>query len=88
MGKNLISNYLKKAQEIIGERSLGEIEYDDAVIANIEEGNNIKKSIEAANTIFPKEALAPDVYAWDDLDSRYQYLKEHKAIQAKLSQKE
>jgi hypothetical protein len=88
MDKKLISNYLKRAQKIIGDRSLGEIEYDDAVIASLEEGKNIRESIEAANTTFPKEALDPDAYAWDDLDSRYQYLKEHKAILTKLSQKE
>jgi hypothetical protein len=88
MNENLIHNYLKRAQEIIGDRSLGEIEYDDAVIANLEEGKSIKESIDAANTLFPKEALGPDEYAWDDLDSRYQYLKEHKTILAKLNQKE
>jgi len=87
MDEKHISMYLKRAQEIIGERSLEEIEYDNAVVANLEEGLNIKKAIETANNLHPKEALDPDMHSWDDVASRYQYLKQHKAILVKLNHK-
>lgn len=87
MDKSVINAYLKRAQEIIGDRSPGEIDFDDAVVTHLEGGRNIKEAIGAANSLFPEEALDPAVYGWDDLESRYQYLKEHKAILAKLNQK-
>ena len=87
MDKSFINAYLKRAQEIIGDRSPGEIDYDDAVVTHLKGGKNIKEAIEVANRQFPEEALEPAAYGWEDLESRYQYLKDHKAILAKLNRK-
>jgi len=85
MDTSFINSYLKRAQEIIGDRSSGEIDFDNAVVAHLEGGKGIKEAIGAANIQFTEEALDPAAYGWEDLESRYQYLKEHKSIVAQLN---
>jgi hypothetical protein len=84
MDVNLINTYLQRAREIIGERSTSEIEYDNAVVAHLSAGLNIRKAIAAANRQYPEEALKPKAEHWGDLAARYQYMREHKAILHKL----
>ena len=84
MNANLINAYLERAREIIGKRSREEIDYDDAVVANLSTGMDIKKSIANANQKYPSEALRPKAEHWDDLAARYQYITEHKAIITRL----
>ena len=88
MNINQINAYLERSREIIGTRSRNEIEYDDAVITHLSTGMNIKKSIASANKKFPSEAIKPNAEHWGDLEARYQYLSEHKAVIARLGIKE
>ena len=88
MNVNQINAYVERAREIIGKRSREEIDYDDAVVANLSTGMDIKKSIANANQKYPSEALSPNAGHWGDLAARYQYLTEHKAIIARLGIKE
>ncbi len=88
MDVNQINAYLQRAREIIGERSPGEIEYDNAVVANLSAGMSIKKAIAAANRQYPEEALKPQPDHWDDLAARYEYMREHKIILRKLGMSE
>jgi hypothetical protein len=85
---NLINSYLERAREIIGDRSPAEIDYDNAVVAHLSAGMDIKRTIAAANKQYPEEALRPNADDWTDLAARYQYIAEHKAILARLGMKE
>ncbi len=85
MNINQINAYLEGAREIMGERSQTEIAYDDAVVAHLSTGIGIKKAITAANHEYPSEALRPNDDQWDDVAARYDYMKEHKAILARLN---
>ena len=49
MDVNQINAYLERAREIIGDRSQAEIDYDDAVVAHLSSGMDIKSAIAAAN---------------------------------------
>ncbi len=88
MDVNQINAYLQAAREIIGERSPGEIDYDNAVVANLTAGMSIKKAIAAANHQYPEEALSPAPDHWNDLAARYEYIREHKVMLRKLGMSE
>ena len=88
MNVNLINSYLERAREIIGDRSPAEIDYDDAVVAHLGSGMDIKRAIAAANQTYPEEALMPNLDGWADLAARYQYIAEHDAILTRLGIKE
>jgi hypothetical protein len=88
MDINEINAYLQSAREVIGERSPGEIEYDNAVVANLSARKSIKKAIAAANRQYPEEALNPGPEHWNDLAARYEYIREHKIILRKLGMSE
>ncbi|MCX6924593.1 MAG: hypothetical protein NT154_15465 [Verrucomicrobia bacterium] len=85
---NLLNAYLERAREIIGERSQAEIGYDNAVVAHLSMGKDIKSAIRAANQEHPEEALKPDADHWPDLAARYEYIKEHNMILKRLGMKE
>ena len=84
MNVDQINAYLERAREIIGDRSRGEIDYDNAVVAHLSAGMDIKRAIAAANQKYPHEALRPDPDDWADLDARYEYIEEHQAILKRL----
>jgi hypothetical protein len=84
MTGNQIKAYLERAREIIGDRSQAEIAYDDAVVAHLSSGMDIKSAIAAANQEYPDEALLPGAGHWADLDARYQYIRDHKRILKRL----
>jgi hypothetical protein len=75
MNVEQINAYLERAQEIIGDRSSGETEYDDAVVAHLSAGMDIKRAIGPANQEHPDEALNPGADLWSDVAARYEYLK-------------
>ncbi len=83
-----INAYLQRAQEIIGDRSPAEIEYDDSVVGHLSRGMDIKRAIRAASQEHPDEALKPGPDDWADLRGRYDYIREHKGILEKLGMKE
>lgn len=59
MNVNEINAYLQQAREIIGERTQAEADYDNAVVACLCGGADIKKAIREANRQHPDEALKP-----------------------------
>jgi hypothetical protein len=88
MSKDLINAYLEQARAVIGDRTQGEIDYDNAVVANLCAGMDIRRAIAAANRQFPDEALQAGPEHWDDLAIRYDYIKEHNAMAKRLGIKE
>jgi hypothetical protein len=85
---NDINAYLQRAREIIGDRSPGEISYDNAIVRGLSSGMDIRRAVRTANREHPQEALEPRSEDWDDLASRYEYIAEHQAILKKLGIKE
>jgi hypothetical protein len=86
---NAITNaYLKRAREIIGDRTPAEIEYDNTVIVCLARGMDIQRAIDAANREHPDEALKPEPDQWTDLAARYDYLRQHHEILKKSGMKE
>ncbi len=79
-----INSYLERAREIIGDRAQAEIDYDNAVIAHLAAGKDIKRAIRAANQEHPEEALKPAADQWPDLAARYEYILEYKAVLKRL----
>ena len=88
MNAKSINFYLERAGEIIGDRSQAEVDYDNAVVAHLATGKDIKTAIRSANQEYPEEAMRPDANQWQDLASRYDYILEHKAILKRLGMKE
>lgn len=88
MNVNEINTYLERAREIIGDRSEAEIAYDNSVVAHLSSGMDIKRAVGAANREHPDEALKPGPEHWEDLASRYDYIREHKGILKRLGMKE
>lgn len=88
MNVNEINAYLERARVIIGDRSQAEIDYDNAVVAHLSAGMEIKRAIRAANQEHPEEALKPGAEHWPDLAGRYEYIMEHKTILKRLGMKE
>jgi hypothetical protein len=88
MNVNEINAYLERAREIIGDRSQGEVDYDNAVVAHLSAGKDIRGAIKAANQERPDEALKPSADHWADLAARYDYLMEHGAILKRLGIRE
>jgi hypothetical protein len=88
MNVNEINAYLERAREIIGERSQSEIDYDNAVVAHLSTGKNIKRAVRAANQEQPEEALKPGADDWPDLAAHYDYIIEHKTILKRLGMRE
>lgn len=77
---NGMNAYLKRAREIIGARTVAEIEYDNAVIDGLAKGMDIQRAIAAANQEHPDQALKPQPDQWADLAARYDYLRQHDEI--------
>ncbi len=50
-GMNEITLYLKRAREIIGERTPAEIIYDNTVVTCLAKGMDIRRAIDAANIV-------------------------------------
>ena len=75
---NEITAYVERPREIIGERTPVEIEYDNAVIACLSKGMDIRRAID------PDEALKPEPDHWTFLAERYDYIRQHNEILKKL----
>ena len=80
----LMKEYLKRAAEIIGERSPGEVMYDDAVVAALNQGRPIQEALAIAGAKYPSEALGWDPTTIHDIAAHYDYLREHLAITERI----
>jgi hypothetical protein len=80
----ILDEYLNRADDIIGDRTKEEIQYDNAVLKELRKGKKIKKAIEKANKKFPNEAMTIDADSINDVAAHYEYQLEHEKIMAKL----
>ena len=81
---DFVRQYLERANEIVGDRTPAEEQYDREVIRWIRKGKDIGKAIAKANEKFPSEALTVEATMYDDLRARYEYLAQHEEILQKL----
>jgi hypothetical protein len=77
--------YLDSAAEIIGDRTSGEILYDDAVVEALNQGRTIKEALAIASGKHPDEAIKWDEDNIGDIAAHYEYLKEHMRITKKIA---
>jgi predicted nucleotidyltransferase len=82
---NLIDQYLRRSQEIIGDRTESEEQYDNEVVKWLKEGLTIRKAIDKANERHPGEALQLDETNVADVAAHYEYLMQHMEILQKMS---
>jgi len=82
---NLIDQYLRRSQEIIGDRTESEEQYDNEVIKWLKKGLTIRKAINKANERYPGEALQLDETNVEDVAAHYEYLVQHMEILQKMS---
>ncbi len=75
--KEMIKMYEDAAAGIIGERTCGEIAYDDAIVEGLNQGLTIHEALAHAGEKHPLEALHLTKEDMPDITARYEYLKEH-----------
>jgi hypothetical protein len=76
--------YLDRASELIGDRTVGETAYDDAVVEALNQGRPIEEALSMAGQKYPNEAISWDNNNLGDLAAHYDYLKEHARIMGML----
>ncbi|MCP4547095.1 MAG: hypothetical protein GY835_11570 [bacterium] len=81
---NPLEAYIARSNEIIGDRTSAEVEYDAEVIKWLRRGKSIAKAIEAANRRHPGEALAVEDAKIEDVSAHYDYLLQHEEIMKRL----
>lgn len=84
---SIIDYYFKRANEVIGERTPDEVEYDNAILRALKKGKTTPEAIRFANKLYPKEALEITDETINDLTSHYRYLLEHERILKMLGRK-
>ncbi len=77
---NQLDQYLKRSQEIIGERTKEEEKYDNELVKWLRKTGDIKKAIKKANKKHTTESLEYDETNIDDIGAHYHYLMEHMEI--------
>ena len=77
---NLIDQYLRRSQDLIGERAPDQERYDNEVIKWLMKYGKIRKAINKANKKYPNEALKYDDSNINELASHYEYLAQHMEI--------
>lgn len=81
---NLLSQYLERADDIIGERTREQELYDIEVVNWLKKCGKIRKAINKANKKYPNEAIKYDDSNIHDVASHYDYLMRHMDILKKL----
>ncbi len=87
MKNELMQMYLRRAEEIIGERTPAEIAHDDEVVAGLEMGLPIEAALANAAQKHPSEALQWDADSIGDIAAHYDYVKEHARIMKMIQDK-
>jgi NAD(P)H-hydrate repair Nnr-like enzyme with NAD(P)H-hydrate dehydratase domain len=85
---NPLEAYLKRADEIIGDRTLAEQRYDREVIRWMRKGKDVKRAVAKANQKYPSEALLVDADSLPAVQAHYEYLAEHEMIIERLNKLE
>jgi predicted nucleotidyltransferase len=81
---SLVDQYLRRSQEIIGNRTDSEEQYDNEVIKWLKKGLTVRKAIDRANERYPDEALKLDGTTDEDVAAHYEYLLQHMEILQKM----
>jgi len=81
---DILKQYLERSAEIVGERTPEEEKYGREVIRWMKKGKPIKKAIAKANLKVPGEALQVADDNLTDIQSHYEYIREHEEIMRKL----
>lgn len=84
---SLMEQYLRRSQEIIGNRTQSEVQYDDEVVKWLKKGVDIREAISQAGKKYPDEALKIDETNVDDVAAHYEYLMQHLEIMRRISPK-
>ena len=85
--KGMIDSYLKDTVEfssMLGERTAGEVAYDNEVVIALRRGLSVKRALELVGEKYPDEALQWDDETINDIKAHYEYLMTHEDILAKL----
>lgn len=82
---SIMDEYLRRSEEIIGNRTQAEELYDNEVIKWLKKGLNINRAIRKANKKYPDEALKVNETNVDDVAAHYEYLMQHLAIMQRIS---
>ena len=85
--KDLIDSYLKDTIEfssMLGERTAGEVAYDNEVVIGLRRGLSIERALELAGEKYPEDALKRDDETINDIKAHYEYLMNHEDILAEL----
>ena len=77
--------YMRRAKEIIGDRTPAEMAYDAEVLRGLDRGLAIRQAIARANELHPGEALVVDNKNEADVAAHYEYLLEHEKIAATIA---
>lgn len=75
--RELLKAYKQAVSAAIGNRSAGEIAYDNAVVAEMNRGLNPEAAIVRAGISHPDEALQITPDNRNDLIARFEFLQEH-----------
>ncbi len=75
---------MRRAKEVIGDRSPAEEEFDNEVLRRLRAGADIRLAIASANATHPAEALTIDDTNAGDVAAHYEYLLEHERIMAMM----
>jgi len=81
---NLIDQYMQRSQEIIGECTPDEAQYDLEVIENLKKYGKIRKALNRANKKYPNEAIKYSDENISDIESHYFYLLNHMELAKKI----
>ncbi len=82
---DLLEQYLKNANEVIGDRTKDQVRYDNEVLRWLRKGKGILKAIKKANEKVPKEALEIDEHNVNDIAAHYEYQLAHDNVMRKRS---
>ena len=72
-----IDQYMQRSQDIIGERTPEEEQYDNELIKCLKRYGKIRKAINRANKKYPEEALKYNDENIGDIEAHYVYLMNH-----------
>jgi len=79
-----VEEYLKRADQIVGERTPEEVLYDNAVVEALDNGRPIREALAIAGAKYPEERMQWDETTIADIAAHYEYLQEHMKILEKL----
>lgn len=81
---NFLEQYMERSQDIIGERTPEEEQYDNELIKCLKKYGKIRKAINRANKKYPDEAIKYNDENINDIAAHYDYLMNHMDIVNKI----